>query len=366
MAEAESQEKTEAPTVKKREESRKEGMVAMSREVPSAMLLGAFALYFLVAGEGSLNSMESLWRFTFSHLAAGDFTIDDVGRIFKDVVFTLAPALLGVFGLIFIVALFASYIQVGAMFNALKFQANRINPLNGIKRIFSPVGLAEFLKSLFKMGVIGYITYFSLQEEILPILQLSRLPVEAIFNFNFSLVGALFGRVALALVILAIFDYLFQRWNMEKRIMMTKQELKEELKQTEGDPQLRARVRQVQREMSRARMMQNVPKADVVVTNPTHYAIALMYDREAMSAPHLVAKGMGYIAERIKEIATENDVPIVENPTVAREIYAQVEIGEEIPERFFRIVAEILAYVYRLKGQTVAPAAGADEAAPSA
>ena len=267
---------------------------------------------------------------------------------------TLTPMLLGVFTLIFIVALLASYVQVGAVFNPLKFQGNRLNPLNGLKRIFSSTGLAEFLKSLFKMGVIGYITYYSYQEEIKPILSLSALTIDGIFEFNFSLLGVLFGRVALALVILAVFDYLFQRWSLEQRIKMTKQEVKDELKQTEGDPQLRARVRQVQRDMSRARMMQNVPKADVVVTNPTHYAVALMYDREVMTSPQLVAKGAGFIAERIKEIARENDVPIVENPPVARELFAQVEIGGTIPEQFFKAVAEILAYIYRLKGQTVA------------
>ena len=357
MAENESQaqEKTEAPTVKKREDSRKEGMVASSREVSSAALLGSFALYFLVTGKFNLETMESMWRHAFSNLVAGDLSIEELGRIFRDVVMGLAPMMLGVFGLIFIVGLMASYIQVGVVFNALKFQANRINPLNGFKRIFSSVGLAEFLKSLFKMGVIGYITYFSYQQEIQPMLRLSSLPIEGIFEFNFSLLGVLFGRVALALVILAMFDYLFQRWNLEQRLKMTRQEVKDELKQTEGDPQLRARVRQVQRDVSRARMMQNVPKADVVVTNPTQYAVALMYDREAMTAPQLVAKGMGYIAQRIREIAEENEVPIVENPPVARELYAQVEIGGEVPEEFFKVVAEILAYVYRLKGQNIEP-----------
>ncbi|MCZ6842796.1 MAG: flagellar biosynthesis protein FlhB [SAR324 cluster bacterium] len=355
MAEAEAQEKTEVPTQKKREDSRKEGMVASSREVSSAALLGAFALYFLVAGQSNMGTMKSVWRHSFTNLAAGDLTIADLGRVFKDVTMTLAPMLLGVFGLIFIVALLASYIQVGAVFNALKFQPNRLNPLNGIKRIFSSVGLAEFLKSLFKMGVIGYITYYSYQQETEGMLQLSRLSVEGILAFNASLLGVLFGRVALALVILAIFDYLFQRWNMEQRIKMTRQEVKDELKQTEGDPQLRARVRQVQRDVSRARMMQNVPKADVVVTNPTHYAVALMYDREVMTAPRLVAKGAGHIAQRIRDIAEENEVPIVENPPMAREIYAQVEIGNEIPEEFFKTVAEILAYVYRIKGQTAEP-----------
>ena len=353
MAEAGAQERTEAPTVKKREDSRKEGMVAMSREVSSAALLGSFSLYFMVSGEFNLKTMQTVWLHSLSNLAAGDMTIEELGRIFKDPMMTLTPMLMGIFTFIFIVALLSSYVQVGAMFNPLKFQVNRLNPLNGIKRIFSSNGLAEFLKSLFKMGVIGYITYFSYQEEIQPILSLSALTIEGIFDFNFSLLGVLFGRVALALVILAVFDYLFQRWNLEQRLKMTKQEVKDELKQTEGDPQLRARVRQVQRDISRARMMQNVPKADVIVTNPTHYAVALMYDREAMTAPQLVAKGAGFIAERIKEIATENDVPIVENPTVARELYAQVEIGGEVPEQFFKAIAEILAYVYRLKGLTV-------------
>ena len=165
MAEAGAQEKTEPPTVKKREDSRKEGMVAVSREVSSAALLGAFALYFMVAGRFNLNTMQTVMLNSFSNLAAGDLSIEEAGRIFRDVMGILAPMLFGIFSFIFIVALLASYVQVGAVFNPLKFQVNRLNPLNGVKRIFSSVGLAEFLKSLFKMGVIGYITYFSYQEE---------------------------------------------------------------------------------------------------------------------------------------------------------------------------------------------------------
>lgn len=356
MAEGDSnQEKTEAPTVKKREEGRKEGMVAISREVSSAALLGAFSLYFVVAGRATLTSMENVWRFSFNNLLTTDMSIGMVGEVLKKVVLALLPVVGGIFVLVFVVGLAASYLQVGPLFSPLKFQPNRLNPINGLKRIFSASGLAEFFKSLFKLGVIGYITYFSFSQEILPILSLSRQPLQVIFNFNFTLVGTLFGRVALALVILAVFDYLFQRWNTEQRLKMTKQEMKEELRHTEGDPQLRARVRQTQREISRARMMQNVPKSDVVVTNPTHYAVALTYDREVMTAPRLVAKGADFVAERIKAIARENNVPIVENPTVAREIFAQVEIGEEIPETFFRTVAEILAYVYRQGGKKVTP-----------
>ena len=216
-------------------------------------------------------------------------------------------------------------------------------------------GLAELFKGLFKMGIIGYITYVSLSAVIEELLSLAKMPVGGIFQFNFNLLANLFGRVALALLVLAVFDFLFQRWNFEQQIKMTKLELKEEMKQTEGDPQLRSRVRQVQRDISRARMMQNVPKADVVVTNPTHFAVALEYDREVMSAPKVSAKGADFMAERIKAVARENDIPIVENPMVAREIYQNVDIGHQVPEKFFRTVAEILAFVYRLKGKTAEP-----------
>ena len=357
MAEAGAQERTEAPTVKRREEARKEGRVAMSREVSSAALLGAFALYFLVAGQSDLLTIQSLWRETFQHISSEELTFEHVQGILFATLRTTAPFVLGVFGVAFVVGALASVVQVGVMFNPLKLRPERLNPISGLRRIFSSQGAADLVKSLFKMTVIGVVTYTTYRQDIMPILTLSQVPVLGIFAFNFTLIGKLFGKVALALVVLAIFDYLFQRWNNEQQLKMTKQELKDEMKQTEGDPQLRARVRQVQREMSRARMMENVPKADVVVTNPTHYAVALQYDRELMAAPRLVAKGADFVAQRIREVAAENQVPLVENPLVAREMYQHVEIGQEIPERFFRVVAEILAYVYRLKGNTKATAA---------
>lgn len=357
MAEAPAQEKTEAPTQKKRDDARKEGQVAISREIPSAALLGAFLVYFLVVGDAGLVQMEKLWVTTFQHLIAPDLTITELYRGVASGMWILATVILGLFAVAFVVAISSAVAQVGVRVNPIRFQGNRLNPLQGLRRILSLNGLAELLKSLFKMGIIGYVTYISLSGEILELLTLSKLPLSGIISHNFSLLAKLFGRVAVALMILAVFDYLFQRWQHDQRLKMTKQELREELKQTEGDPQLRARVRQIQREMSRARMMQNVPKADVVVTNPTHYAVALEYDREVMSAPKLTAKGADFIAERIKAIARENDVPIVENPLVAREIYRQVEIGDQVPEEFFRTVAEILAYVYRLKGRTATSSA---------
>jgi flagellar biosynthesis protein FlhB len=357
VAEAGAQEKTEAPTQKKREDARKEGQVALSREVASAALLGTSLLYFLVLGRAGLLQMEGYWVHSFQGLnLTQDFTIAFLYRQFREGLWLLLLLLVGLFAIVFAVSIASTLIQVGVQVNPFNFQASRISPLNGLRRIFSANGAAELMKGLFKMGVIGYITWISLSGEIVDLMSLSKLPLSGILAFNFGLLAKLFGRVVVALAVLAVFDYLFQRWQYERRLMMTKQELREELKQTEGDPQLRSRVRQIQRELSRARMMQNVPKADVVVTNPTHYAVALEYDREAMSAPKVTAKGADFVAGRIKAIAEENGVPIVENPPVAREIYNLVEIGDEVPEQFFRAVAEILAYVYRLKGRSATPA----------
>jgi len=352
MAENQGQEKTEAPTQKKRDDARKEGQVAMSRELSSAALLGTFLLYFVVAGRTSFEGIGELWVTVFRQLNGPDLTIDSLYGGFRSGMWLLSLLLLGLFASVVAISLLSSVAQVGVKFNPLKIQGNRLNPLQGIKRIFGWNGLAELFKGLFKMGVIVYITYISLNAVIHELLTLSKRPLGGIFEFNFDLLAQIFTRVVFAFVVLALFDYLFQRWNHDQQLRMTKQEVKEELKQTEGDPQLRSRVRQIQREISRARMMQNVPKADVIVTNPEHYAVALEYDREVMSAPRVTAKGADYIAQRIKEIGKENDVAIVENPPVARGLYRDVEIGQEVPEEFFRAVAEILAFVYRLEGRT--------------
>jgi len=357
MAEAGGQERTEAPTLKRREDARKQGQVAMSREVPSAALLGAFALYFFLALEPTIQGLQRYWRTVFEQASTGDLTVSFTWSMFQTTTLQVAPMVIGIFGLAVLVGFLATVVQVGLVASPFEFHANRINPLEGFQRIFSAQGAAELFKSLFKLGVIGYVVYASFREEVLPMLTLSGLPPQGIVNYTFGLLGTMFVRVALALVVLALFDFLFQRWQLEQKLKMTRQELKEELKQTEGDPQIRARIRQVQREMSRARMMQNVPKADVIVTNPTHFAVALQYDREVMTAPRLVAKGVDFLAMRIREIAAEHDVTMVENPFVARELYYNVEIGQQIPERFFRAVAEILAYVYRLKKKIIAPPA---------
>jgi len=250
-----------------------------------------------------------------------------------------------------LIALAANLPQVGFHMTTkvLAPKPNRLSPLSGVKRLFSASGFMEALKSVGKVLLIGWIAYGTLRPEI-PLLPLlsngslgNALSHAAVVAFKLVI------KVWIALVLLAILDYLFQRWNFERELRMTKQEVKEEMKESEGDPQVRARVRSVQMSMARRRMMQEVPTADVVVTNPDHVAVALRYDRLKDMAPVVVAKGAGWLCEKIKEIAREHNVPVMERPPLARLLYQQVDLGREIPVEVYRVVAEVLSYVYRLK-----------------
>ena len=269
----------------------------------------------------------------------------------KKLVSAIGAAVLALSAVIVSVAFLSSVIQVGFRFTlkplAPKF--SKISPLTGIKRLFSTQGLAELLKSLAKLAIIGLIGYFTFVDLLREANSLAVLPQEAIIIFNFKAATEITGKIVLALFALSIFDYFYQRWQQEQQIKMTKQEVKEENKQSEGDPQLKQRIRQIQREMSNARMMQEVPKADALIVNPTHFSVALQYDREVMEAPTIIAKGADYLALRMRNVARENEVPILERPALARDLYSSVEIGESIPERFYKAIAEILAYVYRLR-----------------
>ena len=350
------EEKTEPPTPKRRQDARKEGQVALSREVTSAALLALFAAYFYFAGEASLTSLASLWRGLLSEFIHTPLTADSAYRIFWETTRAVASWLVLLLLLVMAVALLAVLFQIGPLLVPLKWQWKRLNPWVGLQRIFSVHGLAELGKSLFKMIVIGAVTYQVYRSDLAALLALSQSTLGEVFLFNFNILGQMLLQVALALALLAVLDLLFQRWQHERKLRMTRQEVREELKQTEGDQQLRARIRSAQRQLSQARMMEDIPRADVVVSNPTHYAVAITYDRQTMDAPQVVAKGADFIARRIREIAEEYDVPRVENATLARDLYQHVDIGETIPERFFRTVAELLAYVYRLKNQSGTPA----------
>jgi flagellar biosynthetic protein FlhB len=250
-----------------------------------------------------------------------------------------------------VAALGVSLAQVGFVVNeeALNLKFQRLDPVAGAKRILSKRSLFELAKNILKVAIIGYVSYRTIAPELQHITLLADADVGSTFRYIGYAVFKVGMYTALALLVLAIIDYIYQRWEFNQSIRMTKQEVKEEHKQTEGDPQVRMRIRSLQREAARRRMMEEVPKADVVITNPTHYAVALKYDMEIMMAPMVVAKGQNLIAEKIKQVAREQGIPTVENKPLAQALFRAVDVGQAIPEDLYRAVAEILAYVFRLK-----------------
>ena len=352
MAEQEGQEKTEVPTEKKRRESREEGQVAFSKELSSAALLAGIVLTLVATSPIILDAMGQLMSQIFRDLAQSEeLSIDSIFTLSGEILSIILPAFAPFAAVIIFTGIFASVLQVGVMitFKAISPKFNKISPLTGLKRLFSSQSLADFLKSMAKLIIVGFVGYLTYIDKITELNGLSVSTPESILIYNFTVVAEVAGKIVLALVAIAIFDYFYQRWHHEQQLMMTKQEVKDETKQTEGDPQLKARIRQIQREMSNARMMQEVPKADAVIVNPTHFSVAILYDRDVMSAPEVIAKGADHLALRMRTVARENNVPILERPELARDLYANVEIGDDIPERFYKAIAEILAFVYRLR-----------------
>ena len=352
MAEQEGQEKTEVPTEKKRRESREEGQVAFSKEQSSAALLAGIVLTLVATSPIILDAMRQLMSQIFRDLAQRkELSIDIIFTLSGEILSIILPAFAPFAAVIIFAGIFASVLQVGVQitFKAISPKFNKISPLTGLKRLFSSQSLADFLKSMAKLIIVGFVGYLTYIDKITELNGLSVSTPESILIYNFTVVAEVAGKIVLALVAIAIFDYFYQRWHHEQQLMMTKQEVKDETKQTEGDPQLKARIRQIQREMSNARMMQEVPKADAVIVNPTHFSVAILYDRDVMSAPEVIAKGADHLALRMRTVARENNVPILERPELARDLYANVEIGDDIPERFYKAIAEILAFVYRLR-----------------
>jgi flagellar biosynthetic protein FlhB len=350
MAEETGQEKTLPATPRKRQKARDEGQVAKSREINSVMILGGAVGFFALFGGSWVNT----WTETV-HKGLDVFSIIELdqewgplGRYWMEGILRLMSPVLILFPLI---ALAANLPQVGFHITTkvLLPKLNRLSPLSGFKRLFSASGFMEALKSVGKVLLVGWIAYGTLRPEIPLLPLLSSGSIGNALSHAAVVAFKLVIKVWIALLFLAVLDYLFQRWNFERELRMTKQEVKEEMKESEGDPQVRARVRSVQMNMARQRMMQEVPTADVVVTNPDHVAVALRYDRLKDMAPVVVAKGAGWLCEKIKETAREHNVPVMERPPLARLLYQQVELGREIPVEVYRVVAEVLSYVYRLK-----------------
>jgi flagellar biosynthetic protein FlhB len=353
MAEESFQEKTEEATPKKREESRRKGQTAKSQELNSAVVLLSALVGLYTLGGRLFNNLAGFTASTLAQSHTYDFSVMSMrnhaigwGQVFFG---SIGPVLL-VVGLS---ALVVSIAQVGFTINeeALSFKPNRLDPIQGAKRLFSTRSLVELFKGIMKITIVGLISYWVISPEMSKMALLMDSGVGDIFRYTGGMVFEVGIYTTLALLVLAILDYIYQRYEFNKSIRMTKQEVKEEGKQTEGDPQVRMRIRSLQRENARRRMMDDVPQADVVITNPTHFAVALKYDIDTMATPMVVAKGKNLIAQKIKEIARESGVPMVENKPLAQALFKSVEIGQGIPEDLYRAVAEVLAYVFRLKGK---------------
>ncbi|HZG70572.1 MAG TPA: flagellar biosynthesis protein FlhB [Chondromyces sp.] len=346
-------EKTEKATPKKKQDTRKKGQVAKSQDVNAAVILLA-VFGFLLAGAAYMgNEMLDFLQHSFQHYMSMPLTEENVKVITLDIMRELAVILGPVMLVALLAGVAANYIQVGFLFTGetIKPKLEKIDPIKGFKRIFAVRSLVELLKSILKICFVGTVTFIILWINIEQVLKLSFKSITDILQ----IVGVLTVQMGLAasaaLLFLSLLDYLYQRYDFEKSIRMSKQDIKDEYKNTEGDPLIKSRIKQRQREMAMRRMMQEVPQADVVITNPTHYAIALKYDEDKMDAPFVVAKGVDFLAQKIKFIAGENEITMVENRPLARALYDQAEIGEAIPEEFFKAVAEILAYVYRVKNK---------------
>jgi flagellar biosynthetic protein FlhB len=345
------EEKTEPATPHRRQEARRKGQVFHSTEFSAAVSLlaaGSATLWLIPWWQQELIALTN----TVYRLAPVNFDISFSTLIGTAVLSTLLRLLAPLFLVVVTVGLVTNLVQVGFLFSTepLSLRLNRLNPVAGFQRIFSRRSLANLIRNVIKLCLVAAVAYRSLQSEhyLIP-----RLPLVSVTGFV-SILGSLSRRLlwqcGAAIFLLAVADYAYQRWEYEKSLSMSIQEIKEEFRQTEGSPEVRAEIRERQRKMVHARMMDAVPKADVVITNPTHYAIALKYDSAAMAAPEVVAKGAGLIAQRIMTIAREHAVMVVENKPLARSLYQAVEIGEGIPAEFYQAVAEILAYVYGQQG----------------
>lgn len=352
MAQDQGQERTEQPTTKRLTEARRRGQVPKSADLVAAVTLILSLVFLKFFGLHLLNRLVSNVRYYLS-LTPTPLNVEQLDKItmamIRALLETAAPFLLAmaVGGLIVL------YAQVGWLFTLkpLEMKFTRLNPVTGLRRLLSLSSLVKLGMSLAKTSVVVLVAFLMLRKQLNAIVASSALPHNTVVGLGAKLVYELGMCIGLALLILALLDYAYQRWKHKDNLKMTKQEIKEEMRQMEGDPVVKRRQRQVQFQLALQRIRAAVPQADVVVTNPTQLAIALKYDPELMSAPKVVAKGKGLLAQRIREIAVEAGVPVVERKLLAQAMFKMVEIGQEIPPQFYKAVAEILAFVYELAGR---------------
>lgn len=352
---ADDQEKTEEATSKRREESREKGQVAKSRDLASVSVLGACLIYLYFDGSALATRFMDLMRLYFRKAGQFSITMDNVQTLLLDFGFQIFLLLIPFLLVALIAGFVANVLQVGMLFSteSITPQYSKIDPIKGFTRLFSVRSLVELFKNILKLLIVGTVAYLTIRGEAALIPPLMDLTVSEIFVYIGQVSFKILTTTCWVLIVLAILDYGYQRWEFERSIKMSKQEIKEESRQSDGDPLVKGRIKRLQREIARKRMMAAVPKADVVITNPTHLAIAIRYEPGTMSAPVVVAKGADFLAERIKKIARKNGVPLVENKPVAQVLYKMVDVEQSVPENLYKAIAEILASVYSLKQKRV-------------
>ncbi len=345
------QEKSEAPTSRRIQDARKKGDVAKSMEVPSAAVLLAGLTTLYVTSEYMMGQFYMVMKYYLGNLHTLEITPANMTMLSRESMIQTGLILAPIMGVIILAALVSNYAQVGVLFSTEKItpKFDNLDLVKGFGKLFSKQTLANFVKSVAKIVVVGYVSFSEIKKALPGILPLMDQDPIVILGFMADVAFWIFLKTALIIALLAAADYAFQRWQFMEKMKMTKQEIKDEAKQTEGDPHVKGRIRSIQMEMARRRMMTEVPKADVVITNPTRLAVALKYDSMTMAAPVVIAKGAGVIAQRIREIAAEHGIPLVEDKPLAQALYKSVALNGAIPQNLFQAVAEILAYVYNIK-----------------
>ncbi len=352
-------EKTEQPTQKKLDDARKEGQVAKSQEIATAFSLLALFVIIRVIYPFLGTNFQTLFERVYNNIPNVARTYDGmlpiayIRSILSNAIITMLLMSAPFFIVAFIIAFLSDIVQVGfkPTSKPLQPKLSKLNPISGMKKIFSARKLFDLLKSILKLAVMAVVIYSFFTGRTESLFLLYDMPLKQAIGLMGNLIIDLGFRIAAAYMIIALIDLIYQRRKFNKDMMMTKKEVKDEYKNSEGDPQVKGAQKRRMMEASRRRMMQQLPQADVVITNPTHYAVAIKYDADEADAPVVVAKGADYLAQKIKEIAKDNKVEIVENKPLARMLYANVEVGEMVPPELYKAVAEVLAYVYHLQGK---------------
>jgi len=352
MAESESgQEKSEEPTSKKLDDARKKGQIARSRDFNTMVIIALAATVLLVTGKVMIADLSLLMTEYFQPSRQDIYDPIGVVRWFYGAIFDALWLLVPFLAMMFVSALFAPIVIGGWAFSVetITPKLSKLNPIKGLKKIFSAKGLMELVKALAKFLLVAATSLAVIWVNTDDYLQLGNMPMKPALRQAGELIAWAFLLVTIALIIISAIDVPFQMWDHKKQMKMTLQEVKDEMKNTDGKPEVKAKIRQKQREMADARMMDAVPDADVVITNPTHFAIALKYDPDNMRAPLVLAKGGDFVAANIRRVASANEILLLESPPLARALYHTTNIGEEIPHGLYVAVAQVLAYVFQLR-----------------